>query len=164
MTRSGFEYLLATNLEPSLYSSGRLLPDWQDTLAAALADDVHVGEVLTIDLIEAETDQLRHAQACGEGEVEHGPIPHARRDARVRETPGHFFERDPGLHALRLLVERFVARPLGACEERWVGSDATRVFRAVLPVGAISRAPTSRGDASAGVFTCAVIFTMTTSY
>ena len=148
MTRSGFEYLLATNLEPSLYSSGRLLPDWQDTLAAALADDVHVGEVLTIDLIEAETDQLRHAQACGEGEVEHGPIPHARRDARVRETPGHFFERDPGLHALRLLVERFVARPLGACEERWVGSDwmirnVLGLIAAMLMIGAASAAPAS---------------------
>ena len=74
------------HFQPSLHRGGRLLPERQDTLAAPLADDVHAGHGLAVDLIEPETDQLRHAHACGEGQMQHGSVSDAGQGARVRRV------------------------------------------------------------------------------
>lgn len=71
------------HFEPSLHSCSRLLPERQDTFTTALAHDVHAGHGLPVDLIEPETDQLRHAHACGEGQMQHGSITDAGHGARV---------------------------------------------------------------------------------
>jgi hypothetical protein len=42
------------------------------------------GHALAVDLIEAETDQLRHAQAGGEGQMQHRSVAYAGQSARVR--------------------------------------------------------------------------------
>jgi hypothetical protein len=42
------------------------------------------GHALAVDLIEAETDQLRHAQAGGEGQMQHRSVADAGQSARFR--------------------------------------------------------------------------------
>ena len=68
-----------------------------------------------------------------------------------REAPGHFFGRDPGLHALRLLAERFCRPPArsvrGAMgESDWMIRNVLGLIAAMLMIGAASAAPAS--DAS----------------
>ena len=63
-----------------------------------------------------------------------------------REAPGHFFERDPGLHALRLLAERFCRPPArsvrGAMgESDWMIRNVLGLIAAMLMIGAASAAP-----------------------
>jgi len=53
------------------------------TRSPALTDDAHAGHGLEIDLIEAQTHQFRHAQARGEGQMQHGPISYAESHAQV---------------------------------------------------------------------------------
>src|SRR5271167_4590644 len=74
-------------------------------------------------------------QCCAHYECQVHPDLHAQRAALQIAAQSH-------------LAERFVARPLGARDERWVGSDwmipsVVGLISAMLMIGAASAAPTS---------------------
>src|SRR5262249_55048437 len=75
--------VLWTDRKPSPQGRRCLLPERQDALASPLAHDMDAGTSLTVEVIQAKTDQLGHAQACSKGQVQHRPVPNAEPPARV---------------------------------------------------------------------------------
>ena len=69
--------------EPSPQSCCRLLPQRQNALASPLAHDMDAGASLTIEVIQAQTDQLGYAQTCSKGQMQHRSVPNAELRARV---------------------------------------------------------------------------------
>jgi len=77
---------LRTDGEPGFDGGSRLPPQRQDPLAPPLAHDLDIGRRPGVELIDPKPDEFGHAQACGEGEMKHRPIPRARERARVRRV------------------------------------------------------------------------------
>jgi hypothetical protein len=75
--------------------------------AASFAHDVDAGDRSAVDLIEAQADEFRDAQARGEGQVEHRPIPDPAGLVQIG--------RDPVFEETEERVDGGMAGVAGAC-------------------------------------------------
>ena len=68
----------AAHAQPGADIAGGLFPERQASLLAALAADHHARRSAERDVFQQDADQLGDAQAAGEAEMHHRPIPHTR--------------------------------------------------------------------------------------
>src|SRR4051794_33761321 len=72
-----------TDREPGPQGCRRLLPQRQNAFPPSLAHDMDAGASLAVKMIQAKTDQLRHAQTGCKGQVQHCLVPDTELRARV---------------------------------------------------------------------------------